>query len=237
MELKAILITLLSGLSFFVGYLITRFVKNEKKLVVFSVGFSFSVILGLIFGHLLPESLELLSNKLIFVICVIIGFAMLKLLDLFIPNHDHGSKKHNHMEHIGLISTLALLLHNIIEGTAVYTTSLTSISSGLLMTLGVAFHNIPLGIQISSLMHNKKEKIVLISTLTLSSLIGIVLIKVFNIALGTTASGVLISITLGMLLYISFFELLCEIKEHLREHKMIIGILSGVILVLLGFFI
>lgn len=237
MELKAIFITLLSGVSFLIGYLITKFIKDEKKLVTFSVGFSFTIILGLIFFDLLPECLELLENKTLILLCIVVGIAVLKLLDIFIPNHEHGINKKSHMEHIGLISALALFLHNIIEGTAIYTTSLSNLSLGFFTALGVSFHNIPLGIQISSLVKNKKEKVFLLGSLVFSSVIGIILIKVFNIVLNDTLTGVLISLTLGMLIYISMFELLCEVKEHIKKKELQIGTLLGIIVILIGHFI
>ena len=237
MEFKAIIITLLSGISFLVGYLITKFIKNEKKLVTFSVGFSFTIILGLVFFDLLPECLELLENKTLIILCIVVGIAILKLLDIFIPNHEHGANNKNHMEHIGLISALALFLHNIIEGTAIYTTSINNLSLGFFTALGVSFHNIPLGIQISSLIKNKKEKIFLLSSLVFSSIIGIILIKIFNITLNNAVIGVLISLTLGMLVYISMFELLCEVKEHIKKRELQIGIVLGIIIILIGHFI
>ena len=172
MNIQAIFITLLSGLSFFIGYLITKLIKDEKKLITFSVGFSFTIILGLIFTDLLPECLEFADNRLIILGFVILGILLLKVLDLFIPDHEHEhTKKKDHMEHIGLISTLALFIHNVIEGTAIYTATLSSISIGLFTSLGVSFHNIPLGIQISSLVKNKKEKLTLLTILSLSSIL------------------------------------------------------------------
>ena len=41
----ALLVTLLSGIAFFIGYFITRFIKNEKSLVTFSIGFAFQLYL------------------------------------------------------------------------------------------------------------------------------------------------------------------------------------------------
>lgn len=237
MEFKALIITLLSGVSFLIGYLITKFIKDEKKLVTFSVGFSFTIILGLVFFDLLPECLELLDNKALIILCIVVGIAVLKLLDIFIPNHEHGTNKKSHMEHIGLISALALFLHNIIEGTAIYTTSINNLSLGFFTALGVSFHNIPLGIQISSLVRNKKEKVFLLGSLVFSSVIGIILIKLFNITLNNTVTGVLISLTLGMLIYISMFELLCEVKEHIKKRELQIGIVLGIIVILIGHFI
>ena len=241
MKFEPILITLVSGFAFFIGYMITLFAKNEKKLVTFAVGFSFAIIIGLAFGDILPECIEALDNKLIMIICMISGIGLLKLLDIFIPEHSHEghSKKHleNHMEHIGLISAIALFLHNIIEGTAIYTTAISDFELGAFMALGVSFHNIPLGIQISSLVHNKKEKIILLSLLAFSSIFGVILLNVFNIELSEMASGILMSVTFGMLIYISLFELLCEVKEHFKDKELKVGVVVGVLFIVLGHFI
>ena len=235
MNIQAIFITLLSGLSFFIGYLITKLIKDEKKLITFSVGFSFTIILGLIFTDLLPECLEFTDNKLIILGFVILGILLLKVLDLFIPDHEHEhTKKKDHMEHIGLISTLALFIHNVIEGTAIYTATLSSISIGLFTSLGVSFHNIPLGIQISSLVRSKKEKLTLLTILSLSSILGVIILKLFKITLTSYISGILISITLGMLIYIAFFELLCEVKENIKKKELLIGIITGIVLIIVS---
>lgn len=232
--MSAVLITLLSGLSFLIGYLITKFVKNDKKLIIFSVGFSFVIILGLVFFDLLPECIESMNSKWAIVGFAISGILILKLLDLFVPDHEHSNNDNHHMEHIGLISAIALILHNMIEGTAIYSTALTDTKMGLMMALAVSFHNIPLGIQISSLVKNKKEKFILLGSLVFSSIIGIILINLFKITLSEGVLGILISITLGMLIYISMFELLCEIKEHIKDKVLWVGIVTGIIVSVIG---
>jgi ZIP family zinc transporter len=173
------------------------------------------------------------------ILCILGGIGLLKILDLFVPEHNHEghSKKHleGHMEHIGLISTLALFLHNIIEGSALYSTSLTDIKMGVFMLLGVSFHNIPLGIQVSSLIKNKKEKLLMISALALSSVVGMLLISLFNTS--DLINGILMSITLGMLIYITFIELFCEVKEHIKDKSLINGLIIGLIITVIGLFL
>ena len=44
----------------------------------------------------------------------------------------------------------------------------------------------------------------------------------------------LISITLGMLIYISLFELLCEVKENIKKKELQLGIFSGIVLVIIS---
>lgn len=239
--MKAILITLLTGVAFFIGYFITLFVKDEKKLITFSVGFAFSILLGLLFLDILPECIEVFENKFYMILWMVLGVALLKILDIFVPEHDHEGhgKKHleSHMEHIGLVSSIALFLHNFIEGTAVYTTCLNDIKMGALMVLGVAFHNIPLGIQVSSLIRNKKEKLAMISFLALSSVFGIIIIRVFNISLSETVSGILMATTFGMLLYITVLELFCEVREHFKENTLKLGLLIGILFIIVGQFL
>lgn len=230
----ACLVTILSGVSFLIGYIITMLMNNNKKLITFSLGFSFIVIFGLIIFDLLPECLELVSNKFTILIFALIGIIILKLLDFFIPDHDHDSNKKNHMEHIGLISFVALFIHNVIESTAIYTTSLTTLSMGIIMAIGVSFHNIPLGMQISSMIKNNKIKFSLILGLSLSSVIGIILLNIFKITLNDNILCVLISITLGMLIYIALFELLCEVKENIKKRELQLGLISGIALVVVS---
>ena len=38
-----------------------------------------------------------------------------------------------------------------------------------------------------------------------------------------------------MLIYIAFFELLCELKENIKKKELLIGIMTGVILILVGY--
>lgn len=230
----ACLVTILSGVSFLIGYIITMLMNNNKKLITFSLGFSFIVIFGLIIFDLLPECLELVSNKFTILIFALIGIIILKLLDFFIPDHDHDSNKKNHMEHIGLISFVALFIHNVIESTAIYTTSLTTLSMGIIMAIGVSFHNIPLGMQISSMIKNNKIKFSLMLGLSLSSVIGIILLNIFKITLNNNILCVLISITLGMLIYIALFELLCEVKENIKKRELQLGLISGIALVVVS---
>ena len=238
-SLAALAITFLSGLSFFIGYIITTVVKNEKKLVYFSVGFAFSIIIGLCLFDLLPECLDM-DNILPMIGCMIGGVLLLKILDLFIPDHEHthsGVHRNDHIEHIGIMSALALFLHNMVEGTAIYSASFNDYKLGILMMLGVSFHNIPLGIQISSLVRKKSERINILSILALSSILCALFMIVFNIEISELFNQILIAISFGMLIYISLFELLCEVKENIKKKELIYGLISGIIIILIGHFI
>lgn len=68
-----------------------------------------------------------------------------KGLDRFIPGHDsehagHPDCSDGDVIHIGIVSTIAIVIHNVIEGMAVYSMVEESIRVGLLMALGVGIH-------------------------------------------------------------------------------------------------
>ena len=63
--------------------------------------------------------------------------------------------------HIGLVTSVALILHNIIEGMAIYSSVLSDKSLGLAMTIGIGFHNIPLGMVIAGAFYQSNENIII----------------------------------------------------------------------------
>lgn len=242
-----LLITLVLGLFIIIGAVITFASKNNNKFVNFSISLAFSVMIMLMIVDLIPEIKEYffvssgsLRGKIISIVAVIVGIGILKILDLFIPDHDGHEKKE--LNHIGLISSIALVLHNVIEGIAVSTTVNTSLESGLLMCLGIGLHNIPLGMVITSTFYkatnNKKKTWLLIIGISLSTFVGGLIAKFLEIIFtNPVVFGLLLCVTLGMLIYISIFELLHKMIEMKDKKIAAIGIVTGIILILITVFI
>ena len=167
-----------------------------------------------IITDLLPEVIENLKLSKIYIgiIGLLVGYVLLKLLDYFIP--DHGDESHsknetqNNLIHIGIITSVALIIHNIIEGMAVYTTAITANTSLVIgMTLGVGFHNLPLGMVIASSIYqtnkSKSKTIISLIAVSISTFIGGLIVYLFHIDnIEGVIAGLLLSITLGMLLFI-----------------------------------
>ena len=108
------------------------------------------------------------------------------------------------------------------------------------MTLGVGLHNIPLGMVITSIFYEStksKHKTILISLfISLTTFIGGLLMFITK-GITPLTEGILLSITLGMIIYITFFELFPEIKEIQNKKLSILGILSGIIILIISLFI
>lgn len=245
-KITALIITLITGLLFLVGVIIIKKTNHNKEVSEFSVAIAFSVIIGLLAVDILPEIIESFSNmgkiKLITYMLgfSLIGIILLKILDIFIPAHTHhhhegekNVKEHeSHMVHIGLITSIAIVIHNIIEGLAIYTMSLSSVKTGLIMMLGVGLHNIPMGMEISANLPTNKKTILMYTIVTLSTLFGGLIGLLFS-NISDITIGIFLCITAGMLVYIAVFELLKEIKEHIKSKYTTIGLVVGLLLMVL----
>lgn len=241
-KLYSVILTLIAGLFFLLGGLISKKFKNKEVLNHFSIALAFIIMLNLIFTDLIPESLELLeayktSSRIFMIISfIILGILILKILDFFIPDHHHehheeekNIKEHiSHEKHIGTLTVISLILHNVLEGFAIFGLSLNDFKLGIMICISVALHNIPLGTHIfSSLSLNKNKG--LISILTLSSLIGGIIFLIVG-EISNLLLAIITCITLGMLIYIEIFELLPEMLHSIKKKETIIGLIVGLII-------
>lgn len=231
--MNALLLTFLSGLFYLVGIIIYKFVKHKNELTVAAISCAAVVIIGLIIFDLAPELIEQ-DNAWLFVF-VILGFVLLFLIDKLIPHHHHkhhahdeATKEHkDRLEHVSTITILALSMHNLIEGMALYSISLESIRSGILMLIGVGLHNLPFGFQIAG----TKNKL-LVFLLVISAFLGGLVVFFFG-NIDEFLQGVVLAISMGMLFHILLFELFKEIRENIRQKMAIYGIIIGVILLII----
>lgn len=232
----ALLLTFFSGLFFLVGIIIYNLGKNKTNLTRLSISCASIVIIGLILFDLLPELLELKKWWLIFF--VLIGLFILIIIDKLIPHHEHdhhendeNKKEHiEHIQHVSTITIIALLLHNIIEGMALYSVTSTDAKSGILMLLGIGLHNLPFGFQIANYKKDSKSRFLLLM-LILSGFIGGLIFLLFG-SISPILEGIIISLTLGMLLHILLFELLKEVLEEINKKETIYGIILGIIILI-----
>jgi len=236
-------LTFIAGACLLLGILLSLIGKDKQKLSKFVTGLAFTILLGMIILDLIPEMLEHLESENFWyrtfriVICLALGMGVFKILDKFIPHHhEHNNMDDtNHLFHIGIITSIAIIMHNIIEGIAIYSISLYDIKTGIFMCLGVALHNIPLGAQIGSSIRGQRGKIAtkctMIILLTLSTTFGAAFLKFSNMQIDDILLGTLITITLGMVIYLTVFELLKELIEHRNDKYTLIGAVVGIVII------
>ena len=242
----SLFITFLLGLFLVVGIIFSFFLNKKRRVLDYIFALAFSLLIMLMIFDLLKESLEIFGfGKLyLFIIFALLGFLIFKILDQFIPDHhDHvkNSKEiKENIHHIGLLSIIVLIIHNIIEGMALYFVTLSDLSLGIMMSIGVGIHNLPLGVMIGSVYSESSEKKSLtipMILLSVSTFLGGLI--PFSLKLTSASNifmGILLSLVLGMLFYLVFFELLPKVKDTKNKDMTIYGIVSGVLIFLLTLF-
>ena len=112
------------------------------------------------------------------------------------------------------------------------------IRDSLLCLFGVGMHNIPFGIEITTLLNKEKtnKKWIYLTLLTFSTFIGGLIILLFERYMTDLLLGFMLSLSLGMILYLLIFELFTELKENFNKSS-IIGIIIGLIIMIIGLII
>ena len=100
--------------------------------------------------------------------------------------------------------------------------------------LGIGLHNIPFGIIIASAFHQSNQNIwktiAIILLLASSTFIGGLIVFFLNVSqISPLVLGTLLSITLGMLVYISYEELYKKLKKSKNKKISYIGVGIGIL--------
>lgn len=119
-------ITSLAGLATMLGTFVIFFSsKNKDKIIISSLSFASGVMVCVSLLDLMPESLNMLNNNLnlflstiLFLIFLCIGVLTSMAVDKYLPE----TKENTKLYRVGIISMLAIILHNIPEGCIQYVT-------------------------------------------------------------------------------------------------------------------
>ncbi|MDR2666352.1 MAG: ZIP family metal transporter [Endomicrobium sp.] len=215
--------------------LVLTFHEWSKKNSFLIINFSAGVMLTLAFTHLIPESLNInTTNSTKIMTYVLLGFLamfFLQFVILFHPCHDDKCSKH-----LGLTSIIGFSLHSITDGLIIAVGFEANTSIGILTTLAILLHKLPDGVTVSGiLLHNgaSKKKILNFSFLTtcftpIGTLLGTFLFK--NIPMN--ALSALLSMTAGTFIFLSASDLIPE--THKCKNRLTSFMLfAGVIIILL----
>lgn len=232
----AFIVTTVAGLSTMLGIIpIYIKFKDTDKIICMALAFASGIMFSVSINSLIPESYDLLkenlnTNKVI--ILMILFFLIGVLLTSFI---DKIFKKiDNKLYKIGIINMLALMIHNIPEGILTFSTTTTNISLGLTLALSIMFHNIPEGLSISIPIYystNSRKKAVLYTAISgFSEVLGAILTYLFLFKyINNYFIGIVLSLTTGIMIYISMFELLKNSFEYKKKRISYIFFLIGFI--------
>jgi len=236
-----LLLSFFAGLSTTLGSLIAFLFKRYKPKFCYlciAFGFSAGVMIFISFTELLRVGIETTSMLFAFS-AFFVGVIIIYLIDVFIPHTYEEEEAHDskgRLTRTATLLTLGIAIHNFPEGIAVMFSSITDPKLGILIALAIALHNIPEGIAVSlPIFYATKDtkKAFWYSFLSgmaepIGALIGYIFLYQF---LNEFILGLILSAVAGIMVFISFDEMLPYVYHHKQEkheaHLSIIGLFLG----------
>ena len=150
-----------------------------------------------------------------------------------------NKKNKNSLKKVGIVSMIAITLHNIPEGIITFMVSGVDINLGIKLALAISLHNIPEGISIAVPLYyatRKKLKTFFIVLLAgLSEIFGAIICFLFlkNI-INDFLIGICFSLIAGIMINISLSEILPESFKYQKNKICYFGFLLGVLTMIIS---
>ena len=241
----AFLLTVIAGLSTGIGSAIAYFIRKPKIIYLsFSLGLSAGVMIYISFMELLPDALETVG-EFWGVSVFFIGIAAIGLIDLLVPEPENphsyegldeptATRENSRLMRTGLLTALAIGIHNFPEGLATFASTLNDVRLGVFIAFAIAIHNIPEGIAVSVPVFyatSNKNKAFFYSFLSgisepVGAIVGYLILLPF---LTPAVLAALLAFIAGIMVYISVDELLPMAHRYGHGHTAIAGIVSGML--------
>ncbi len=260
----ALILTLIAGSATGIGGALVLFKKKiSSNFLAGALGLSAGVMIFISLAELFPEAQAMIAGtgmqhgEVFVLIAFFVGMGLITLIDFAIPEYENpheasglsldsrtaavgvleqtGSEKALHR--LGLMSALAIAVHNFPEGIATFIGALNDPEMGAGITFAIAIHNIPEGIAVAIPIYyatKSKGKALLYATLSgMSEPIGALLCygaaSIFGIELtgGSPAFPLVLAAVAGIMIYISLDELLPTAEKYGKHHIAIAGVIGG----------
>ena len=252
--LLAVGLTIFAGMSTGLGGLIVLLVnKTNTRLLSISLGFSAGVMIYVSFVELFFESREMLiaslgesEGSVLVVVAFFAGILVTAIIDKLVPSYEnpHESRSIENMKdpsqldgntkllRTGMFTAMIIIMHNFPEGMATFVSTIQNPSLGIAIAIAVAIHNIPEGISVAIPVYyatGSRRKAFAWSFISglgepLGALLAYFILLPF---LNDVIFGLLFATIAGIMIYISFDELLPSAHEYGEHHLTIFGLISG----------
>ncbi len=253
----AFLLTLFAGLSTGVGSLIALLgKKTNTRFLSVTLGFSAGVMIYVSMIEIFAKAKESLVKSLGLVMgswatagAFFAGIFLIALIDRLIPSIDNPHEIHKVEEmycckeeeekakgkrlmRMGLMSAIAIAVHNFPEGMATFISALHNPSLGVAIAVAIAIHNIPEGLAVAIPVYyatGKRKKAFWLSFASgASEPLGAVLgYLIFARYFSGITFGVIFAMVAGIMVFISLDELLPTAREYGEPHLAIYGLVAG----------
>ena len=248
-------LTVVAGLSTGIGSAMALLCKRTNtRFLSAALGFSAGVMIYVSFVEILGKARESLieiwgvrTGNWLTLAAFFSGILLIAVIDRLVPNVENPHEVHRVEEiktdspkrredprlmRMGLMTALAIAIHNFPEGIATFTSALSDLSLGIAITFAIAIHNIPEGIAVSVPIYfatGNRRKAFRLSFLSglaepLGAVVGYILFLTF---FSDTIFGFLFAAVAGIMVFISLDELLPAAREYGEHHVAIYGLVAG----------
>lgn len=247
--ISALLLTLIAGMSTGIGSLMAFFAKRTNtKFLSLSLGLSAGVMVYVSFMELMPDAIgsmgTLYGSKtamLYTLLAFFAGMGLIALIDFLVPEDENPHEFHGiggaadygtKLRRKGYMLALTIGIHNFPEGVATFVSALESLDIALPIVIAIAIHNIPEGIAVSVPIYHStgsRRKALFYSMLSgVAEPIGALFALAFLMPIWTPAvNAVCMAAVAGIMVFISFDELLPGAEEYGHHHCAVWGVIAG----------
>jgi ZIP family zinc transporter len=186
------------------------------------------------------------------------GMALIAVIDKWVPSaenpheahtveemalskSEHADKHHNMsaLHRTGIFTAVAIAIHNFPEGLATFASALVNPNLGIAIAVAVAIHNIPEGVAVSVPIFystGDRKKAFVYSFLSglaepAGALVGYAALMPF---FSPAVFGLLFAAIAGIMVFISFDELLPAAEEYGEHHLSLYGLIGGMVVMALS---
>ena len=263
--LSSLILTLIAGSATGIGGALVLFKKKlSSNFLAGALGISAGVMIFISLAEMFPEAqAEIIANgytkygKAYILAAFFIGMGIITLIDFLVPEYENPHEASGlslnaktaavgmmeqagneaQLKRLGLMSAMAIAIHNFPEGIATFIGALNDPQMGAGITFAIAIHNIPEGIAVAIPIYyatRSKGKALLYATLSgLSEVLGALLclavtgIFGWEITGGGPAFPLIMAAVAGIMIYISLDELLPTAEKYGKHHIAIAGVIGG----------
>lgn len=239
--LRAFALTLAAGLSTGIGSSIAFLSKKENRLFLsVSLGFSAGVMIYVSMIEMFPKAQTDLSSvygqrmgSALTVLSFFAGMALIAIPDRILPlNETPSGTQSSSLMKTGIYTALAISIHNFPEGIATFISALREPGVAIPVAAAIAIHNIPEGIAVSVPIYQatgSRAKAFFYSFLSgmaepAGAFLGWILLQPL---LAGPALGLLSAAVAGIMVFLSFDELLPSAGAHGSRNSSSCGMTAG----------
>lgn len=260
----ALILTLIAGAATGLGGALVLFRKRiSSNFLAGALGLSAGVMIFISLAELYPQAQDAISSScegikgsVFVVLAFFFGMGIITLIDFLIPEYenpheasglslDSKNAATDLIEHsgsgalkkLGIMSALAIAIHNFPEGMATFIGALNDPQTGTGIAFAIAIHNIPEGIAVAIPIYfatKSKGKALLYALLSgltepVGAFIcyGITALSGVSLDGGGAAFPLILAAVAGIMIYISLDELLPTAEKYGRHHVAIAGVVAG----------